>query len=155
MLDKLLYTYSYIYKSEATKATFTFYKPILALLFLLLILIPTTSSSLHQQPGIVSPSPNPLSRTRSFNMANFTAVTHLYFIFGPHRLPEYDFLDTILHSTMCTLSHLTTLHWHPFFTDANKTAFKADAVDLLRSAIVTVVVVNNNSRADCTTLSLS
>ena len=34
LLDKLWYTYSYIYKPTATKATFTFYKPILALLFI-------------------------------------------------------------------------------------------------------------------------
>ena len=98
LLNKLWYTYSYIYKATATKATFTFYKPILALLFCLLILMPTTSSSLHQPPGIVSPSLNLLLRTRSFNMSNFKAITQLNFIFGPHHSPKYEFLDTALNN---------------------------------------------------------
>ena len=97
LLDKLWYTYSYIYKVTAPTATI-FYKLILALLLLLLILMPTTSSSLHQLSSIVSPSPNPLSRTRSFTMANYTAITQLYFIFGPHHLPKYEFLDTALNN---------------------------------------------------------
>ena len=47
LLDKLCYTYSYIYKFTTSTATI-FYGTIFALLLLLLILMPTTSSSLHR-----------------------------------------------------------------------------------------------------------
>ena len=141
LLDKLWYTYSYIiYQSAATTAT-TFYKTILALLFLLLILMPTTSSALHQQSNIVSPSPHPLSRSRSFTMTNYTTINQLYFIFDPHHLPKYELLDTALNNVYSKPIDNTVLT--PLFTDANKTAFQADPVDLIRSAIVNIIATNS------------
>ena len=148
LLDKLWYTYSYIYKSAATTTATTFYKPILALLFLLLILMPTTSSALHQQSSIVSPSPNPLSRSRSFTMANYIAITQLYFIFGPHYSPKYEFLDTALNNVY--FEPIDDAVLASLFTDANKTAFQADPVDLISSAIVNIIVTNR--RADRSTI---
>ena len=123
-LKKLWYTYSYIYKFTKTKATI-FYKLIIALLFLLLILMPTPSSSLHKLSSIVSPSPNPLSKTRSFTMSDFTPITQLFFIFGPHHSPKYEFLDTALNNVYS--EPLDDAVLASLFTDANKTAFKPDA----------------------------
>ena len=66
-------------------------------------------------------------------MTNYTTINQLYFIFGPHHLPKYELLDTALnnvYSEPIDDAVLTSL-----FTDANKTAFQADPVDLIRSAI--------------------
>ena len=93
LLDKLWYIYSYIYK--ATTTAYALFH-IFALLFLVLILMPTPSTSLL--PGIVSLSPYPLSRTRSFTMSNFTAITHLNFEFGPHHSQKYEFLYDALNN---------------------------------------------------------
>ena len=74
LLNKFWYTYSYIYK------IITFW------ILLAIILIPTTKTipiSLHLNIGIISPGPE--TRPRSFTaMSNFSAITTLSFIFGPH-----------------------------------------------------------------------
>ena len=58
-LDKLWYTYSYIYR-------------IIILILLAILFMPTTDSTTFPI-GIVSPSPQ-IPRTRSFTMSNFTSI---------------------------------------------------------------------------------
>ena len=75
---------------------------------------------------------------------NYAAITQLFFIFGPHHSPKYEFLDTALNNVYSEPIDNAVLA--SLFTDANKTTFQANAVDLICSAIVNIVVTN--SRAD-------
>ena len=81
-------------------------------------------------------------------MSNFTAITHLNFEFGPHHSLKNASIDTALNNMYSEPIEGATLA--SLFIDANRTAFKADAVDLICSAIFANVV--HSSRADQPTI---
>ena len=105
---------------------------------------PTTSNI-----GIVSLSPNLLSRTRSFTaMSNFTPITFVNFEFGPHHSFQLAYLHTALNNAYSEPLEDTTLSL--LFIDVNRTAINVNEMDLLRSTILETVV--NNNRADLQTI---
>ena len=139
LLNKIWYTYSYIYKIPSPPTTFII---ILLLLLLVLLLMSTTFTSIHTIPGIVSLSPNPLSKTRSFTaMSDFTTVTAINFEFGPCHSPQLVYLDTTLKNVYSEPFEDVTLA--SLFTNTNHAAFNANGIDLLRSAIIAIVVNNS------------
>ena len=126
---------------------------LLLLLMLVFLLIPTTTASLHTTSQIVNPSPNPLSRTRSFTAMskNITSITSVNFGFRPHHSPRLAYLDTTLNNVYSDFEPFEDVTLASLFTDTNCcTAFNANAINLLRSMILAIAV--NNSRADQPTI---
>ena len=74
LLNRLCYTYSYIYK-------------LAILVFFVILFMPTTTSlSLDLNTGLVSPEPT-TTRRRSIAMSNYSAIVNVIFEFSPHHTP--------------------------------------------------------------------
>ena len=141
LLNKLCYTYSYIYK-------------ITTLLILLVIgLIPTTNSLIATTPthgigiGIVSHShshsPNLLTKTVSFTtIFNFISITtNITFKFEPHHLPWLVLFDDAFNNIY--FESLSDASVTLLFVNTWSAAFNANIIDLISLGIINVTTDNN------------
>ena len=92
---------------------------------------------------IVSPSLNPVTRTLSFTMLNFTTVTNINFEFGPHHYTKLKNLNRSLNNIYfeCLDDAFVT----SLFTDSQQTTFKDTAINLIRTSIIDIIVANSRA----------
>lgn len=76
-------------------------------------------------------------------MSKFTSITTTNFEFGPHHSLQLAYLDTALNNVYFEPFETNTIA--SLFTDVNCPAFTTNAIDLLHSTILDIVV--NNSQA--------
>lgn len=102
---------------------------------------PTATSS------IISPSPNLLSRSRSFSMSNFTKITEYLF----HVLPHHHYCAS-LHSSLndTYFEQFDDAVAASFFTDVNQTTVATDVITSTRNAII--ASIEATSQADHNTI---
>ena len=87
------------------------------------------------QLSIVSPSPNPLSRIRSYTMVNFITITEYSFKFGPYL--HCDNFHNALNNSLSEQFENTVVE--RFSTNVNHTVIAEDIVTVIRDAVITML----------------
>ena len=96
---------------------------------------PTTTSS------IVSPSPNPLSKARSFTMTNFSTITEYSFKFSQHS--HGTSFHTALNNTYAELFEDTVVN--RLFMDDGCTTIAINITIVLRTTIIDTILLSSQS----------
>ena len=127
LLDKLWYLYSHIYKRiplNATTIVFTL------LFFIVVILMPNTEHT--STSSIFRPSPNPLARSRSVTMTDFTSIREYIFQFNQH--PHCESLHNAFNNTYSEPLNDTVRA--SLFIDVNRTAMATNCDYLYRYVLL-------------------
>ena len=133
LLDRLWYTYSYIYHRASSNTTTIITRILLSVG--VVVLVTTTDQS--TKLSIVSPSPH-LSQTRSFTMTDYTTITNYSFSFSDH--PTCPAFSTTLNNTGSEpfVKNIAV----SLFTNTAKTTVATDIIPVLHAAIIDTVMIS-------------